>query len=479
MSEPELLFCLHFLGGSARSWAPLAPALDGVLTCVPIDLPGFGEAAGETGFSVDAMADHVAQAIRARAPAAFAIAGHSMGAKVALALARRAEDGDPDLAGLTDLILISGSPPSPEPIPEERRAKMRAWIDADPETREREARDFIRANVDTDLDAEMEARAVADVLRASPAAWKAWLESGAREDWCRRVGILHTPALILAGSEDADLGPDAQQALMAPHLARHRRVTVDGVGHLLPLERPDLLAELLREHLAGRSEPSVDGPPAVPPAYAALIESERVNSRLRQTLRERAEPDDPAYRPEALDPVELAILRAALARILPVPSLDPAARIDRRLATGGGDGWRFSALPADPEAYRAALRTLDAAARASQNRPFVSLEPDKQDALLTLCQKGDLTVPDALGGRLDGDRMRFWFEDLRGDAARLWLGHPAALARIGFSGIGAGGDRPGDIATDLPGFHAVGLDTPEPWEPEPNPRMPSHGELAR
>jgi hypothetical protein len=61
--------------------------------------------------------------------------------------------------------------------------------------------------------------------------------------------------------------------------------------------------------------------------------------------------------------------------------------------------------------------------------------------------------------------MRFWFEDLRADAARLWLAHPAALARIGFSGIGAGGDRPGAIAAGLPGFHAVGLDAPEPWEP--------------
>ena len=103
MSEPECLFCLHFLGGSARSWARLAEALDGVLTCVPIDLPGFGteagKGAGKGGFSVDGMADHVAEVIRARAPAAFAIAGHSMGAKVALALARRSEDGRPDLPG--------------------------------------------------------------------------------------------------------------------------------------------------------------------------------------------------------------------------------------------------------------------------------------------------------------------------------------------------------------------------------------------
>lgn len=266
---------------------------------------------------------------------------------------------------------------------------------------------------------------------------------------------------------------------MAPHLARHRRVTLDGIGHLLPLERPDLLAKLLREHVAKHQAASVAGPPAVPPAYTALIRSERVNSRLREALDARAEPDDPAYQPEALDPVDLATLRAALARVLPVPGFDCAVRIDRRLAAGQGDGWRFSGLPADPEAYRAALRTLDAAARAARGRPFVALDADNQDALLTLCQRGALTVPETLGGRLDADRMRFWFEDLRGDATRLWLGHPAALAGLGFSGIGAGGDRPGEIATDLPGFRAVGLDTPEPWEPVPDQTLSSHGELAR
>ncbi|MGU3403646.1 alpha/beta hydrolase [Methylobacterium brachiatum] len=468
MSAPDLLLCLHFLGGSARSWAPFSRTLGGIPVCLPVDLPGFGDASGATGFSIAAMADHVAGVIRARAPARFAIAGHSMGAKVALALARRSEDGEAGLEGLTDLVLISGSPPSPEPIPDDRRAKMIAWIDADPETRQREARAFVQSNVGTALDPETEARAVADVLQAAPEAWKAWLEAGSREDWCRRIGVLRIPALILAGSEDADLGADAQTTLMAPHLAHHRIVTVEGVGHLLPMERPEALAEIVRAHWRDRPQADAARAAQVPSPYAALIGSERVNSRLRGALAARAEPDDPAYAPEALDPVELAILRAACARVLPAGGVDLAARIDRRLASGAGDGWRFVALPPDPEAYRAALRTLDAAARAAQGRPFTVLDGSSQDALLTLAERGALSVPEALGGQLDGDRMRFWFEDLRADAVRLWLGHPAALARVGFSGIGAGGDRPGPIADGLPGFHEVGLDAPEPWEPRAN-----------
>lgn len=466
-TTPEPLFCLHFLGGSARTWERVAHRLAGAATCVPIDLPGFGEAVHETGFSVDAMADHVAARIRAAAPARYRIAGHSMGAKVALLLARRAEDGEPGLAGLAGLALVSGSPPSPEPIPDARREAMIAWIDADPETRETEARAFVRQNVGGRLDADAEVRAVADVLRTAPAAWRAWLESGSREDLCARVGVLRTPTLVVAGSEDADLGPAAQTALMAPHLACHRRAVVDGVGHLLPLERPealvDLLAQLVHDAPRSASLPA----PEIGPAYTALIASERVNGRLRAALRERAEPDDPAYGPQALDPVELALARAVFARVLPVPGLDVAARLDRRLASGAGDGWRYRALPPDARAYRDGLRTLDAAARAAHGTPFLALDGRGQDALLTLAQGGELSVPGALGGRLDADAMRFWFEDLRADAARLYLAHPAALARLGFSGIGAGGDRPGELADDLPGFRGLGLGAREDWEPAP------------
>lgn len=458
----DILICLHFLGGSARTWEPLAEQLAGAPHVVPIELPGFGEAASVGGYSVEAMANHVARAIRDLAPQRFRLVGHSMGAKVALALARRAEDGDPALQGLSGLVLISGSPPSPEPIPEDRRNHMLTWIDADPETRAREARAFIEANVGSGLDAEREDRGVEDVLRANPAAWKAWLTSGSEEDLCRMIGVLRTPALVLAGSEDADLGPDAQAALMMPHLPFGRMVTVAGVGHLLPLEKPDELVRLLAEPVGA---PKTISPPTIPPSYAALIESDRVNSRLRDALKERAAPDDPAYAPKAMDAVEFAILRAVFGRIVPVPGLDLAARLDQRIAAGGGDGWRFLALPADGEAYRAALRTLDAAARAARKRPFVSLDPSEQDALLTLVQRGEVAMPDSLGGRLDAEAMRFWFEDARADAVRLYIAHPAALAQIGFSGIGAGGDRAAALADALPGFHQTGLDSPEPWEP--------------
>jgi pimeloyl-ACP methyl ester carboxylesterase len=411
-SDQPVLYCLHYLGGSAGTFETVAQHLADAVSCVALALPGFGADGGGSGRDVAAMADGVAARIRADAPGRWMLAGNSMGAKVALVVARQAEDGAPGLDGLTGLVLMAGSPPSPEPMGEDKRAAMIAWIDADPETRQREAEAFVAANIARPLDPDRMARTVADVLRASPDAWKRWLTGGSREDWCARIGVLRSPAVLLAGAEDADLGPAAQAALTAPHLAHHRLVSLAETGHLIPLERPEAVAEAVRSLAAGAVSATAEAP-ALPDAYAALIRSDRVNARLRAALRQRAEPDDPAYQPRALDP-ELR----------------------------------------HPEAYRRALKTLDAAARAAHDAPFVALEAEAQDALLGSLEAG------AVSGDLDAEQMGCWFEDLRADVARTYLAHPVALARMNFSGIGAGGDT-----EPLPGFHEVGIGQREAWEP--------------
>ncbi|KMO23990.1 alpha/beta hydrolase [Methylobacterium indicum] len=456
MIDEPVLFCLHFLGGSAREWRPLSERLGPAARCVAIDLPGFGDAADHPGGDVAAMADHVAARIEAEGPSGpWLIAGNSMGAKVALALARRHEDGDPALAGLAGLVLMAGSPPCPEPMAEERRRAMIAWIDADPETRRREAEAFVSANVGAPLSPEDHARTVEDVLRANPDAWKAWLTGGANEDWRDRIGLLRVPALVVSGAQDGDLGPEAQAALTLPHLARHRHVVAVGAAHLLPLERPDEMAELIRAFLA--APPEEAEAPLLPPAFAALMGSERVNTRLRTTLRERMrEPDGPF----CLSAEARATLTACLDRVLPQPGpgrIDLARRIDARLASGTGDGWRFVTLPPDAEAYERALCTLDAAARDAHGRAFAALGASEQDALLARAASGDLPErPDGLAP----DLMTCWFEEVRGEAVRTFLAHPAGLAAIGFTGIGAGGDE----AEALPGYRLTGLNEREPWE---------------
>ena len=443
-TECPVLFCLHFLGGSKRGWRWVEERLAGRFECIPVDLPGFGAATALTGYGVADMAAHVAAAVRARAPARWQLVGHSMGAKVAMALSRRAEDGDSGLSGLERLVLLAGSPPAPEPMKEEQRQAMLSWLGGDEASRRAEADGYLNNNVGAPLHPAVHGVAAEDVLAANRDAWTAWLDRGSREDWAARVGVLRTPALLVVGTEDPDLGEQTQRRLVAPHFERWEIVALAGAGHLLPMERPDEVAALIA------------GAPFIPAGYRALIDSRRVSSRTRAALLARAEPDAVGYVPATLSAAQLDVLRAMLDRVLPQPgpgAIDLAARIDAGLA-GLGDGWRFADLPPDVEAYRAGIDTVEAAA-ARHGQGFALLTPAMQDALLRTLADGS-----APGGALSSAQLKMWFEDVRAEAARLYVAHPATLARMGYSGIGYGGDGPGK-----PGFVRLGAGEREAWEP--------------
>ncbi len=248
LSDPPHLFLLPFLAATGRQWAGVVARLEDRFHCVPIDLPGFGDSAGQPGYGVAEMADAVAGVIRGHAPRRWFIAGHSMGGKVAAVVARRAEDGADGLSGLAGLVLAAASPPCPEPMDEGERARMMGWFAGDARARLRQARDYVAANAAGPLDPAVLEEAAADVARMDRAALVAWLEGGSREDWSDRVGELRTPALVLAGEKDPALGPAAQRRHLVPHLASHRLEVLAGAGHLLPLERPAEVARLIAGH---------------------------------------------------------------------------------------------------------------------------------------------------------------------------------------------------------------------------------------
>ena len=457
--QRPLLVCLHWLGGSGRTWDLVAARLEPEIRLLGIDLPGFGDAAHLSGASVAAMADHVAQVVRSAGAGRWMLAGHSMGAKVALAVARQAEDGAPGLGGLSHLVLLAGSPPAPEPMDEARRQEMLGWFAGSPETSRAEAQQLIDGSVGAPLDPAGKARVSEDMLRLNREAWVAWLERGSREDWIDRIGVLATPALVIAGEKDGDLGPAGQKRLMTRHLARLDFVVLPGVGHLAPVERPDEVARLIAAHVREGTRSTI------PRSYRSFIESDRVSARARELLLDRGEPDDPERRPKALSPAQMNVLRALVDRILPQPEprIDIAARMDEGLGSEPGDGWRFADLPSDQESYRWGIDTLQDQAAVAFGRPFAALDPAEIDKLLAALPKGQAsTAPPPGPGRLGPHGMALWFEDLRANTVRVYMSHPLAMARCGYSGIGYGGD-----GERLQGFEQVGLGEVEAWEPQP------------
>ena len=86
-------------------------------------------------------------------------------------------------------------------------------------------------------------------MKADRAAWEAWLNSGIREDWIERASPVEVETLLVAALRDPVWGPSMQQKMTMPHLVQARMVCVD-CGHLVPLEVPDQMAEIIRGFVA-------------------------------------------------------------------------------------------------------------------------------------------------------------------------------------------------------------------------------------
>ena len=198
---------------------------------------------------------------------------------------------------------------------------------------------------------------------------------------------------------------------------------------------------------------------SVPGEYREFIESDRVSSRTRSALLARLASH---AGPAVLGPPRTATLRALIARLVPQDGkpIDLAAAVLATLAEGAGDGWRVASLPPDLEAYRSGLDTLDDAARQAGVAGFGELAEAAQDALLRSMAAG--TPLPGEPGPLGPEQLKAWFGDVCSDAVRAYVAHPRTIARMGYSGIGYGGDGP-----RLQGFSALGIGEREPWEPEP------------
>lgn len=226
---------MHFLGGSHRTWSAATPFLDREHRCVALNTPGFGDAAQVGGYSVDEMADQVDETIRELGLERCILVGHSMTGKVAVVLAARRPEY---LAGL---ILVAPSPPGPQPMSEDDRDQQRTY------DRSREqAEQFVDESSAHRLPEPLREIAIADARQVNLDAWRAWVDHGSREDWSDRIGSLPYPAWVVCGADDQQVpGPDEQARTTLAHFANGQIKVIPGAGHLMPLQTPQALAQLM------------------------------------------------------------------------------------------------------------------------------------------------------------------------------------------------------------------------------------------
>lgn len=213
-SGPLTLVFLHYFGGSSLEWQLVMNKLSSQYHCLAIDLRGHGDSeAPATGYSVSDMADDISCLLRTLDVHEYILIGHSMSGKVALALAAR-QPGK-----LHSLVLVSPSPPAPEPISDADRQDMlmtHGQRSAAEQTFEK-----ITAKP---LSEEIKEQIIADNLRTSEAAWNAWLTLGSKEDISAQMNTVVVPMSIIVGTADEAIKPDVQKNMTLPYLKkRHVR----------------------------------------------------------------------------------------------------------------------------------------------------------------------------------------------------------------------------------------------------------------
>ncbi|MBB5769141.1 alpha/beta hydrolase [Xanthomonas euroxanthea] len=445
MAKPTLFF-LHALGSSSNEWSGVIQQLEARFDCVAMDIPGFGDAPPLTHLDTAALVAWFVDEVIRRQPTCWLVIGHSMGGKIASLAAAQAREGMAGLAGLAGVILVAASPPAPEPMDESRRNTMLAWFEKGHPSRQ-EAEQFIDDNCAATLPAPVRTAAVEDVLRTNANAWIAWLVHASREDCSAQAGCMHVPALIVAGSDDGDLGEVAQTALNAPHYHDARIAVVADAAHLIPYEQPQHLAQLIAAH-ADRCVGM-----HLPEDFITLLNADRVSPRMRKLLlRRHAGP--PASAQGVLNQHQLELLGAVVARVLDGAgdARAIARRIDVQLAEGAGDGWRHAALPPDRLAVPLGLDALDALSNG-----FAGLPAEIQDHWLHAVSRATAGDPSAHG--LDAAQLAHWFEDIRAEAARTWVSLPATMAAMGYDGFAVGG-----AGIDSPGYQQTAADRQEAWQ---------------
>jgi 2-keto-3-deoxy-L-rhamnonate aldolase RhmA/pimeloyl-ACP methyl ester carboxylesterase len=186
----------------------------------------------------------MAESVLAAAPPRFALAGHSLGAIVALEVVRRA----PGRVSRLALLNASARPAS--------AAQLAAWADLRAAATEGSfadlARSFARAVVPAARrdDGPLLAAAEAMAHAVGPAGLLRQLAAQeGRPDGRPGLGDVRVPTLVLSGAEDDVCPPELQRELAAGVPGAHH-VVAPGAGHLAPLEDPDATAAALVAWLA-------------------------------------------------------------------------------------------------------------------------------------------------------------------------------------------------------------------------------------
>ena len=149
-------------------------------------------------------------------------------------------------------------------------------------------------------------------------------------------------------------------------------------------------------------------------------------------------------------------MRAVVDRVLPQEDrehayrIDVLAGIDERLFENRLEGYRYTDMPPDQDAYRLAARAFEQIAIEQYGQSFDALDTTRQEALLRSVHRAEPLSARDLWAQMNIER--FWTM-LVADCCSVYYAHPYAWDEIGFGG-----------PAYPRGYMRLEEGEPEPWE---------------
>ncbi|MEL6385690.1 MAG: alpha/beta hydrolase [Cyanobacteria bacterium J06626_18] len=227
---------MHYFSGAAVSWQWVIDKLEANFRCIAFDLPGFGHEPSLKYPSLASYGTAVQQAIAKLELDDFILIGHSMGGKVALQVA-----AEPSLSGLQQVVLIAPSPPTQEPMPVEDKERL---LNNHPSRAS--AATTVEESTQIELSESRRETAIQTHMQAEDSAWNWWLLEGMNNSIADQMETVQVPVTVIASHDDPVIPYAKIQQDVMELLPKVKLVEVSDVGHLIPLEAPDKVAQEIR-----------------------------------------------------------------------------------------------------------------------------------------------------------------------------------------------------------------------------------------
>lgn len=234
--EKETLVFLHYFGGSAQSWQWLTALLQNDFNCIALNLPGFGGEKPLSEPSIAGFTSFIRKKLESMNVETYVLVGHSMSGKIAVDMAAN----DPNFS-IKQLILVAPSPPTIEHISDDDQKQMLNHPNR------QQAENTVKKITLKPITDEQFELAVKNNLEADDNTWKWWITKGSMHSLAEESSHLFLPITVLASEDDPAITISSIVKETVPHLTDAKLITTNGVGHLIPMETPQWLADQIKK----------------------------------------------------------------------------------------------------------------------------------------------------------------------------------------------------------------------------------------